>query len=176
RVEILKVHMRDKRMDPDVDVNVVARGTPGMSGADLANLVNEAALFAVRRGVHEIHRQDFDAARDRVLMGLKRESLALSGEEKEIVAYHEGGHAVCAYVLEHADPLHKVTILPTGMALGVTHQLPVEERHIYKREYIADSLVVRLGGRVAEELVFGTQSTSAANDLRARRQAQHRRV
>jgi cell division protease FtsH len=165
RVEILKVHMRDKRMDPDVDVNVVARGTPGMSGADLANLVNEAALFAVRRGEHSIHRQDFDAARDRVLMGLKRESLALSGEEKEIVAYHEGGHAVCAYVLEHADPLHKVTILPTGMALGVTHQLPVEERHIYKREYIADSLVVRLGGRVAEELVFGHQSTGAQNDL-----------
>jgi cell division protease FtsH len=165
RVEILKVHMRDKKIDPDVDVNVVARGTPGMSGADLANLVNEAALFAVRRGSQEVHRRDFDSARDRVLMGLKRESLALSEEEKEIVAYHEGGHAICAYVLEHADPLHKVTILPTGMALGVTHQLPVEERHIYKREYIADSLVVRLGGRVAEELVFGHQSTGAQNDL-----------
>ncbi len=136
-----------------------------MSGADLANLVNEAALFAVRRGAHEVHREDFDAARDRVLMGLKRESLALSEEEKEIIAYHEGGHAVCAYVLEHADPLHKVTILPTGMALGVTHQLPIEERHIYKREYIADSLVVRLGGRVAEELIFGHQSTGAQNDL-----------
>jgi cell division protease FtsH len=165
RVEILKVHMRDKKMDADVDVNVVARGTPGMSGADLANLVNEAALFAVRRGAHEVHRDDFDAARDRVLMGLKRESLALSEEEKEIIAYHEGGHAVCAYVLEHADPLHKVTILPTGMALGVTHQLPTEERHIYKREYIADSLVVRLGGRVSEELIFGHQSTGAQNDL-----------
>jgi len=165
RVEILKVHMRDKKVAPDVDINVVARGTPGMSGADLANLVNEAALFAVRRGVQEIHREDFDAARDRVLMGLKRESLVLSDEEKEIVAFHEGGHAVCAYVLEHADPLHKVTILPTGMALGVTHQLPVEERHIYKREYIADSLVVRLGGRVAEDLVFGHQSTGAQNDL-----------
>ena len=123
-----------------------------MSGADLSNLVNEAALFAVRRGAHEVHQEDFDAARDRVLMGLRRESLALSEEEKEIVAYHEGGHAVCAYVLEYADPLHKVTILPTGMALGVTQQLPVEERHIYKREYIVDSLVVRLGGRVAEEL------------------------
>jgi cell division protease FtsH len=165
RIEILKVHMRDKKIDPDVDVKIIARGTPGMSGADLANLVNEAALFAVRRQAQEVHRQDFDAARDRVLMGLKRESLALTGEEKEVVAYHEGGHAVCAYVLEHADPLHKVTILPTGMALGVTHQLPVEERHIYKREYIADSLVVRLGGRVAEELVFGHQSTGAQNDL-----------
>ncbi len=112
-----------------------------------------------------MHKEDFDAARDRVLMGLRRESLALSEEEKEIVAYHEGGHAVCAYVLEFADPLHKVTILPTGMALGVTQQLPLEERHIYKREYIVDSLVVRLGGRVAEELVFGHQSTGAENDL-----------
>jgi cell division protease FtsH len=165
RVEILKVHFRDKKIADDVDVDVVARGTPGMSGADLANLVNEAALFAVRRGAQDIHKEDFDAARDRVLMGLKRESLALSEEEKEIVAYHEGGHAVCAYVLEHADPLHKVTILPTGMALGVTQQLPIEERHIYKREYIVDSLVVRLGGRVAESLVFGHQSTGAQNDL-----------
>jgi cell division protease FtsH len=136
-----------------------------MSGADLANLVNEAALFAVRRGAQEVHREDFEAARDRVLMGLKRESMVLSEEEKEVVAFHEGGHAVCAYVLEHADPLHKVSILPMGMALGVTQQLPVEERHIYKREYIADSLVVRLGGRVAEELVFGHQSTGANNDL-----------
>jgi cell division protease FtsH len=165
RVEILKVHFRDKKISPDVDVDVIARGTPGMSGADLANLVNEAALFAVRRGAQDIHKEDFDAARDRVLMGLKRESLALSEEEKEIVAYHEGGHALLAYVLEHADPLHKVTILPTGMALGVTQQLPIEERHIYKREYIGDSLVVRLGGRVAEELVFGHQSTGAQNDL-----------
>jgi len=112
-----------------------------------------------------VHKQDFDAARDRVMMGLRRESLMLSEEEKEIVAYHEGGHAVCAYVLEHADPLHKVTILPTGMALGVTQQLPLEERHIYKREYIADSIVVRLGGRIAEEIVFGHQSTGANNDL-----------
>jgi cell division protease FtsH len=165
RVEILKVHFKDKKIDPDVGVDVIARGTPGMSGADLSNLVNEAALFAVRRGAQEVHKEDFDAARDRVLMGLRRESLALSEEEKEIVAYHEGGHAVCAYVLEFADPLHKVTILPTGMALGVTQQLPLEERHIYKREYIVDSLVVRLGGRVAEEIIFGHQSTGAENDL-----------
>ena len=153
RVEILKVHFKDKKLAPDVDVDIIARGTPGMSGADLANLVNEAALFAVRRGLNEIHAEDFEAARDRVLMGLKRESMALTEEEKEVVSYHEGGHAVLGYVLEHADPVHKVTILPTGMALGVTQQLPVEERHIYKREYIADSLVVRLGGRVAEEIV-----------------------
>ena len=165
RKDILAVHFRDKKIDDDVDLDVLSRGTPGMSGADLANLVNEAALFAVRRGAQEVHREDFEAARDRVLMGLKRESMVLSEEEKEVVAFHEGGHAVCAYVLEHADPLHKVSILPMGMALGVTQQLPVEERHIYKREYIADSLVVRLGGRVAEELVFGHQSTGANNDL-----------
>src|SRR6266545_219848 len=165
RIAILKVHFRDKKISPDVDVNILARGTPGMSGADLSNLVNEAALFAVRRGQAEIHGEDFDAARDRVLMGLKRESMALTEEEKEVVAYHEGGHATLAYVLEHADPVHKVTILPTGMALGATQQLPLEERHIYKREYIADSLVWRLGGRVAEEIVYGHLSTGAQNDL-----------
>src|SRR4051794_24039557 len=165
RVPILKVHCKDKRIAPDVDIQVVARGTPGMSGADLANLVNEAALHAVRRGAAAVHRQDFDAARDRVLMGLKRESMALSEEEKEIVAYHEGGHAVLAYVLEHADPLHKVTILPTGMALGVTQQLPLEERHTYWRESLEDSLAVMMGGRCAEKLVIGSLSTGAGNDL-----------
>jgi cell division protease FtsH len=165
RLPILRVHCKDKRLGPDVDLTTLARGTPGMSGADLANLVNEAALFAVRRGAEEIHMEDFEAARDRVLMGQRRESMALSDREKEIVAYHEGGHAVLAYVLEHADPVHKVTILPTGMALGVTQQMPLEERHIYPRPYIEDSLVVRLGGRIAEELVFGNISTGANNDL-----------
>jgi cell division protease FtsH len=152
-------------MADDVDLSVVARGTPGMSGADLANLVNEAALQAVRRSSPEIHMEDFEAARDRVLMGQKRESLVLSDEEKERVAYHEGGHAVLAYVLDNADPVHKVTILPTGMALGVTQQLPLEERHIYPKEYIDDSLVVRMGGRVAEMLIYGDLSTGANNDL-----------
>ena len=109
--------------------------------------------------------EDFEAARDRVLMGQRRESMVLSDEEKEVIAYHEGGHAVAAYVLEHADPVHKVTILPTGMALGVTQQLPLEERHIYQLPYIEDSLVVRLGGRIAEEIIFGTISTGANNDL-----------
>ena len=165
RTEILRVHFRDKRIDDDVDISVIARGTPGMSGADLANLVNEAALFAVRRGASDVHALDFENARDRVLMGLKRESMVLTEEEKEVVAFHEGGHAVCAYVMEHAAPVHKVTILPTGMALGVTQQLPLEERHIYRREYIADSLVVRLAGRVAEQIVFGHLSTGANNDL-----------
>ncbi|MCK4177433.1 ATP-dependent zinc metalloprotease FtsH [Aciditerrimonas ferrireducens] len=165
RLPILKVHCRDKRIGPDVDLELIARGTPGMSGADLANLVNEAALHAVRRGAHQVEMEDFEAARDRVLMGQRRESLVLTDEEKERVAYHEGGHAVLAYVLEHADPVHKVTILPTGMALGVTQQLPSEERHIYPREVIEDSLVVRMGGRAAELIVYGDLSTGASNDL-----------
>ncbi|HEV2767152.1 MAG TPA: ATP-dependent zinc metalloprotease FtsH [Acidimicrobiales bacterium] len=164
RLAILEVHTKDKKLGDDVDLEVVAKGTPGMSGADLSNLVNEAALFAVRRDADRIHMEDFDAARDRMLMGQRRDSMALSNTEKEIVAYHEGGHAVCAAVLPHADPLHKVTILPSGMALGVTQQLP-EERHLYRQDYIEDSLVVRLGGRIAEELVFGVISTGANNDL-----------
>jgi cell division protease FtsH len=165
RLPILKVHCKDKRIGQDVDLELVARGTPGMSGADLANLVNEAALHAVRRGSHQVDMRDFEAARDRVLMGQRRESLVLSEPEKERVAFHEGGHAVLAYVLEHADPVHKVTILPTGMALGVTQQLPIEERHIYPREVIEDSLAVRMGGRAAELLVYGDLSTGASNDL-----------
>ncbi len=165
RLPILQVHCKGKRMAGDVDLAVVARGTPGMSGADLANLVNEAALHAVRRDSLDIAMVDFESARDRVLLGQRRESMVLSGEEKERVAYHEGGHAVLAYVLDSADPVHKVSILPTGMALGVTHQLPMEERHIHPRQYIEDSLCVRMGGRVAELLVYGDLSTGAANDL-----------
>ncbi|MGQ0744613.1 MAG: ATP-dependent zinc metalloprotease FtsH [Acidimicrobiales bacterium] len=165
RLPILAVHSKDKRMGTDVDLATIARGTPGMSGADLANLVNEAALHAVRRGSKEIEMCDFEASRDRVLMGQRRESMALSGAEKEVIAFHEGGHAVAAYTLEYADPVHKVTILPSGMALGVTQQLPLEERHIYQLPFIQDSLVVRLGGRIAEELMFGTISTGANNDL-----------
>jgi cell division protease FtsH len=165
RREILDVHCKDKRIGPDVDLDVLSRGTPGMSGADLANLVNEAALYAVRRGADKVAARDFEDARDRVLMGQRRESMALSDEEKEVIAYHEGGHAVLAYVLPNADPVHKVTILPTGMALGVTQQLPLEEKHIYRQDYIEDSLVVRLGGRLAEEAVYDTLSTGANNDL-----------
>ncbi len=165
RLPILQVHCRDIKLSSDIDLSLIARGTPGMSGADLANLVNEAALHAVRRGASEIHMQDFEAARDRVIMGQRRESLALSEAEKERIAFHEGGHAVLAYVLPHADPVHKVTILPTGMALGVTQQLPMEERHIYTKEYIEDSLVVRMGGRIAEMLIYGNLSTGASNDL-----------
>ncbi len=165
RLPILTVHCKDKRIDPDVDLTVVARGTPGMSGADLANLVNESALHAVRRGVSAIAMADFEAARDRVLMGQRRESTVLSDKEKEATSYHEGGHAVLAYVLPDADPVHKVTILPTGMALGVTQQLPIEERHTYWREYIEDAVCVMMGGRCAEMLTLGSLSTGASNDL-----------
>ncbi len=165
RLPILQVHCRDKRIGPDVDLSIVARGTPGMSGAELANLVNESALHAVRRGSQYIEMRDFDAARDRVLMGQRRDSMVLSEDEKERVAFHEGGHAVLAYVLPHADPLLKVSIIPTGMALGVTQQLPAEEQHIYRREYIEDSLAVRMGGRVAEKLVYDGLSTGASDDL-----------
>jgi cell division protease FtsH len=165
RIDILKVHFRDKKIADDVDIAVVARGTPGMSGADLANLVNEAALFAVRRGETSVHGEDFEDARDRVLMGLKRPTVVMNEEEKEHTAYHEGGHAVAAYVLEHADPVHKVTILPTGMALGMTQQLPEEEKYSHDKDFLDDMLCVLLGGRVAEQLVFTSQSTGAQNDL-----------
>jgi cell division protease FtsH len=165
RIEILKVHFRDKKIAGNVSLDVVARGTPGMSGADLANLVNEAALFAVRRGESSVHKLDFDDARDRVLMGLKRPTVVMNEEEKEHTAFHEAGHALAAYVLEHADPVHKVTILPTGMALGMTQQLPEEERYSHDKNFLLDMLCVMLGGRVAEELVFTSQSTGASNDL-----------
>ncbi|MEZ5378163.1 MAG: ATP-dependent zinc metalloprotease FtsH [Acidimicrobiales bacterium] len=165
RRQILNVHIKHKKIADDVDVDLIARGAPGMSGADLANLVNEAALFAVRRGEKRIHGSDFDAARDRVLMGVKRDSMVLSPREREAVAYHEGGHALCAAILPNADPLHKVTIIPSGMALGVTMQLPQEDRHLYRRDYIEDRLVVMLGGRMAEQIVYNMTSTGASDDL-----------
>ena len=164
RLAILKVHSRDKRMGTDVDLDTMAKATPGMSGADLANLVNEAALFAVRRGSAQIERIDFENARDRVVMGARRESLVLTAEEKRATAIHEGGHAVLATVLPHSDPLHKVTILPRGMALGVTWTLP-EERHTYSREFFEDLICKAMGGRVAEKIVYGHLNSGAANDL-----------
>ena len=165
RVKILEVHAKNKKLSEDVDLEVLSRGTPGMSGADLANLINEAALFTVRADEEEISMKHFEQARDRVIMGQKRETMVLSDQEKETIAYHEAGHAVCAATMPMADPLHKVTIIPSGMALGITMQLPDEERHIYRQDYIEDSLVVRMGGRVAEELVFNVISTGANNDL-----------
>ena len=164
RLAILKVHARDKRLGPDVDLDTMAKATPGMSGADLANMVNEAALFAVRRGSVQIERIDFENARDRVVLGASRESLVLTAEEKRATAYHEGGHAILATVLPNSDPLHKVTILPRGMALGVTWTLP-EERHTYSREYFLDVICKAMGGRVAEKIVFGQVNSGAANDL-----------
>jgi cell division protease FtsH len=165
RLAILQVHTKGKRLGPDIDLKVVARGTPGMSGAELSNLVNEAALAAVRRGAEVVAMEDFEYARDRVLMGQRRDSMALSEKEKELTAYHEAGHAVCAAVLPHADPLHKVTILPMGMALGVTQQLPAEDRHSYDQNYLEESIVVAMGGRISEQMVFGVVSTGANNDL-----------
>ncbi len=164
RQSILEVHSRDKRMSADVDMETMAQATPGMSGADLANLVNEAALVAVRRGSKEVARIDFENARDRVVLGAQRESMILSAEEKKATAYHEGGHALLATVLPHGDPLHKVTILPRGMALGVTWSLP-QERHTYSKEYFEDTICKAMGGRVAEMIIFGHLNSGAANDL-----------
>jgi cell division protease FtsH len=176
RRQILDVHVRHKKLSPSVDLNLVARGTPGMSGADLANLVNEAALTAVRRGSKVVEMHDFEDARDRVLMGQRRESMVLSDREKEITAYHEAGHALCAALLPNADPVHKVTILPRGMALGVTQQLPEEEKHSYSQEYLEESIIVAMGGRVAEELVFNHRSTGASNDLQVSTERARRMV
>ncbi len=165
RLPILQVHSKNKPLDASVDLGMVARGTPGMSGADLANLVNEAALHAVRRNSTTINMDDFETARDRVMMGQSRETMVLKDDERERIAYHESGHALLAYVLNKTDPLHKITIIPRGMALGVTMTLPEEDRHIMSREHLEDSLCMRMGGRVAELLVYGDLSTGAADDL-----------
>jgi cell division protease FtsH len=165
REAILKVHAKGKKLGPDVDLAVVARGTPGFSGADLANLVNEAAIYAVRAGRDTVTASDFSDARDRILLGRRESSNALLPDEKRAVAVHEGGHALVAALAAHGDPIAKVTILPAGQALGVTEQLPVDERHLYSEGYLRDSLTIRLGGRAAELLVFGEASTGAANDL-----------
>jgi len=165
RAAILAVHCRDKRLGPDVDLDVVARGTPGFSGADLANLANEAAIFAVRNGREVLSAADFDDARDRILLGRREGSNVLLPEEKRAVAIHEAGHAVVAALSDHADPVAKITILPAGQALGVTQQLPLFERHLYGEDYLTESLAVRLGGRAAELVALGQGSTGAANDL-----------
>ncbi len=165
RRAILEVHAKGKKLAPDVDLDVVARGTPGFSGADLANLINEAAIYAVRAGRDTLTAADFSEARDRILLGRRDSSNALLPDEKRAVAVHESGHALVAALSKHGDPIAKVTILPAGQALGVTEQLPVDERHLYSEGYLKDSLAIRLGGRAAELLVFGEGSTGAANDL-----------
>ena len=165
RTAILKVHGRGKKLRPDVDLDAVSRGTPGFSGADLANLMNEAAINAVRDKRATLTQADFDAARDRLLIGRRDASNALLPEEKHAVAVHEAGHALVAVLSQHADPVAKITILPRGAALGVTEQLPETERHLYPESYLTDSLAVRLGGRAAEIEVLGEPSTGASNDL-----------
>jgi cell division protease FtsH len=165
RVSILAVHAGDKHIADDVDFNAIARATPGFSGADLANLVNEAAIVAVRDGRNTITAADFSDARDRILLGRREATNALMGDEKYAVAVHESGHALVAALSEHADPVAKVTILPAGQALGVTEQLPADERRLYPESYLKASLAVRLGGRAAELLVLGEASSGAASDL-----------
>ncbi|GAA2094610.1 ATP-dependent zinc metalloprotease FtsH [Actinomadura alba] len=165
RAAIMAAHAKGKHVARDVDLDVLARGTPGFSGADLANLVNEAAINAVRADRIVINARDLDQARDRVLLGRREASNALLPDERNAVAVHESGHALLAALCEHADPVAKVTILPAGVALGVTEQLPEAERHLYSEAYLLDLLTVRLGGRAAELVVFGQGSTGAANDL-----------
>ena len=165
RKKILAVHLKGKRTADDVDIDVIARGSPGMSGADLANLVNEAALFAVRRGNDEVEAVDFDAARDRVILGIERESIFRTQEDLERTAYHEAGHALCAAVQDKHDPVHKVTIIATGMALGVTMTLPTQDRHTMDKAEAESRMIMAMGGRIAESVVFDEFSSGAANDL-----------
>jgi cell division protease FtsH len=166
RVEILKIHARKKPMDDDVDMDKVAGGTPGFSGADLENLLNEASLYAGRARKKKITMEDIDKARDRIMMGLEREGMQIDDEEKRMLAYHEAGHAIVAAVLPNSDPLHKVTIIPRGQAMGMTQQLPVKEKYIYNREYLLDRLAVIMGGRAAEQMIFNTSTSGAQNDLK----------
>jgi cell division protease FtsH len=165
RSEILKVHTKKVPLAGDVELEKIARGTPGFSGADLENLVNEAALWAARQNKKEVEYADFEMAKDKVLMGAERKSMILSDEEKRITAYHEAGHALMAKLLPGTDPVHKVTIIPRGRALGVTMQLPTDDRHNYSKDFLYNTLAILLGGRVAEELVLKHITTGAGNDL-----------
>jgi len=165
REGILRVHTRKIPIADNVDISVLARATPGFSGADLANLVNEAALLAARHDQKFVTMEDFESSKDKVLMGAERRSMIITDEEKKITAFHEAGHALMAALLPHTDPLHKVTIIPRGMALGLTQQLPTEEKHNWSREQIEDRIAVCMGGRIAEELTFEQLTTGAQNDL-----------
>lgn len=166
REEILNVHSKKVKLAEDVDMGVIARGTPGYSGAELANVINEAALLAARKGLKAITTAELEEARDKVRWGKERRSLALSEEEKELTAYHEAGHALLGMLVKDTDPVHKVTIIPRGPALGVTMYLPVEDKHSYKKQYLLDRLILIMGGRVAEEIVFGDVTNGAAGDIR----------
>ena len=165
REEILRVHTRKIPLAEDVDLSVLARGTPGFSGADLANMVNEAALSAARQNRKAVLHYDFELAKDKVLMGVERKSMILSDEEKKVTAFHEAGHALVAMKLPHSDPVHKVTIIPRGMALGVTMQLPIDDKHNYTKEYLETNIAILMGGRLAEEIFLNQMSTGAGNDI-----------
>ncbi len=165
REEILRVHTRKVPISDDVDLSVISRGTPGFSGADLANLVNEAALWAARQNRKTVLMEDFEMSKDKVLMGVERKSMILNDEEKRNTAYHEAGHALVAELTPGTDPVHKVTIIPRGMALGVTLQLPIDDRHSYSKEYLEARLAVAMGGRAAEEITFGHLTTGARSDI-----------
>jgi len=165
REEILKVHTSRTPLSSDVELAVIARGTPGFAGADIENLVNEAALLAARRGKESVGMEDFEQAKDKVLMGVERKSMIISEEEKRNTAYHEAGHALVAKLIPGTDPIHKVTIIPRGMALGATQQLPVDERHNYSSEYLMNSICILMGGRAAEQIVLTQMTTGAGNDL-----------
>jgi cell division protease FtsH len=165
REEILRVHTRKIPLAEDVDLSVLARGTPGFSGADLANMVNEAALAAARQNRKAVLMYDFEVAKDKVLMGVERKSMILSDAEKKVTAFHEAGHALVAAKLPNSDPVHKVTIIPRGMALGVTMQLPIDDRHNYTKEYLQTDIAILMGGRIAEEMFLNQMSTGAGNDI-----------
>ncbi|MGB4781197.1 ATP-dependent zinc metalloprotease FtsH [Candidatus Methylomirabilis sp.] len=165
REGILRVHTKHIPLDTDVDLMLLARGTPGFSGADLANLVNESALLAARHNKKAVAMTDFENAKDKVMMGVERRSIVISEEDRKLTAYHEAGHALVAKVLPGTDPIHKVTIIPRGRALGMTQQLPIDEKHNYAKEYLLNQIAIMMGGRVAEELVFGQITTGAGNDI-----------
>jgi cell division protease FtsH len=165
REMILRVHTKKTPLSDDVELGVIARGTPGFAGADLANLVNEAALVAARQNRKVVTHADFELAKDKVIMGVERKSLIISDEEKKNTAYHEAGHALIALLMPHADPLHKVTIIPRGMALGLTMQLPIDDKHSYSKDYLLTQLAILMGGRVAEEVFMKHVTTGAGNDI-----------
>ena len=165
REEVLRVHVKKVPLAEDVNLNILARGTPGFSGADLANMVNEAALYAARSNRKAVHMYDFELAKDKVMMGAERKSMLLSDEEKKVTAYHEAGHALVAALRDHADPLHKVTIIPRGMALGVTMQLPIDDKHTVTKDYLETQLAILMGGRCAEEIFLKQMTTGAGNDI-----------
>ncbi|MBL0177304.1 MAG: ATP-dependent zinc metalloprotease FtsH [Ignavibacteria bacterium] len=165
REGILKVHTRNIPLDPDVSLETLAKGTPGLAGAELANLVNEAALLAARRNKKTVSMSDFEEAKDKVMMGMERRSMIISDDEKRMTAYHEAGHVLVAKMVPEADPVHKVTIIPRGRALGVTTYLPIDEKHTYSKEYLEAMITYAMGGRAAEQLVFGQLTTGAGNDI-----------